>query len=147
MRYSHVALYVDDLSAAERFYVRTFAADVLFREGIDAEGVWRTLPLEAGWEDAARAGVDLHMVALRRNGVVFPLFLGETAQRIIGLQVAGDEIVEMRRRLPDEAEVLASNDEQLVFIDPFEVQWQVGSDTGFSSSGEIHGRWFSLPSP
>lgn len=144
MRYSHVALYVDDLRAAERFYTRALAADVLFREAVDASGVWRTLPLEAGWDEAARAGIDLHMVALTRDRLVFPVFLGPTAPRIIGLEVAGEEIEEMRRRLPDEAEVLASDEEQIVFADPFEVQWQVRSGAAFRSSGETRGRWFSL---
>jgi catechol 2,3-dioxygenase-like lactoylglutathione lyase family enzyme len=144
MRCSHVALYVDDLRAAEHFYTRAFAADVLFREAVDASGVWRTLPLEAGWDDAARAGVDLHMVALKRDDLVLPVFLGPTAPRVVGLDVAGEEIAEMRRRLPDEAEVLVSDEEQIVFGDPFDVQWQVRSGAQFRSSGEMHGRWFSL---
>lgn len=144
MRYSHVALYVDDLRAAERFYTRALAADVLFREAVDASGDWRTLPLEAGWDDAARAGFDLHMVALKRDHLVFPVFLGPTAPRIIGLEVTGEEIAEMGRRLPDEAKVLARDEEQIVFADPFDVQWQVRSCAAFRSSGEIKGRWFSL---
>jgi catechol 2,3-dioxygenase-like lactoylglutathione lyase family enzyme len=144
MRYSHVALYVDDLRAAERFYKHVFTAEVLFREAVDAHGVWHTLPLEAGWDDAERAGVELEMVALKRDDIVFPIFAGPTARRIIGLEVAGEEIAHMRRRLPDEAEVVGVNEQQLVFVDPFDVQWQVRTGAGFRSSGEIHGRWLSL---
>jgi catechol 2,3-dioxygenase-like lactoylglutathione lyase family enzyme len=145
MRFSHVALSVDDLRAAERFYTCAFAADVLFREAVDGKGVWRTLPAEAGWDDAARAGVEPHMVALKRDDIVFPVFVGPTVHRIIGLEVAHDEIEEMRRRLPDEAEIVAADEAQISFTDPFAVQWQVRSSPGFSSSGEMYGRWYSLP--
>ncbi len=144
MRYSHVALYADDLRAAERFYARVFAAEVLFREAVDANGVWHTLPLDSGWDDAARAGVELGMVALRRDEIVFPVFARRTAPRIIGLEVAGEEIAGMRGRLPDEAEVVAANERQLVFADPFGVEWQIRTRGGFHSSGEMHGRWLVL---
>jgi predicted enzyme related to lactoylglutathione lyase len=52
VRYCHVALYAEDLRAAEPFYGQTFAADVLFREAVDSDGVWHALPLDAGWEEA-----------------------------------------------------------------------------------------------
>lgn len=141
MRYSHVALYSDDLRAAEEFYRQVFAAEVLFREAVDRDGVWHTLPLEASWDDAEEAGIELHMVVLERNGIFLPIFGGRSAPRIIGLEATIEEIGAMRRRLPDETEVVTEGGPKLVFVDPFDVEWQVSAGTGFRSQGEMHGRW------
>jgi len=139
MRYTHVALHVDDLRAAEAFYRQVFDADVLFREAHD--GVWRTLPPDAGWEDAERAGTELHMVALGRDGIVLPLFAGTPTRRIIGIEASLDELESMRRRLPEDARLIGETAQTLVFSDPFDVEWQVRAGGGFQSSGELHGRW------
>lgn len=145
MRYSHVALYADDLRAAEDFYSRVFAAHVLFREVCGADGLWRALPPASGWDDAARAGVEIDMVALERDEIVFPIFAGRTVPRIIGLEVADEELAEMHGRLSPEAEIVAATEQQLVFTDPFDVEWQVRkTGVDFRSSGEIHGRWVSF---
>ncbi len=141
MRYSHVALYAADLRAAEAFYRRAFAADLLFREARDRAGVWHTLPLDASWEDAERAGIEIHMVALGRDAVVFPIFKGEPGPRIIGLAIDAEELAALRDRLPDEAKVLAESGDTLRFKDPFGVEWQVATVQRFRSSGEMHGRW------
>ncbi len=141
MRYSHVALYADDLRGAEEFYAQVFAAEVLFREAVGRDGVWHTLRREASWEDAEEAGIELQMVALRRDEIVLPVFAGRPAPRIIGLDASAEEIEGMRRRLPDAADVLTHSGRQLVFTDPFGVEWQVRADTDFRSQGEMHGRW------
>jgi catechol 2,3-dioxygenase-like lactoylglutathione lyase family enzyme len=52
---THVAIRVDGLSEAERYYRRLFGLEVAFREAETAEG-WKTLPQEAGWEEAEAAG-------------------------------------------------------------------------------------------
>lgn len=144
MRYRHVALYVDDLRGAEEFYRRVFAAEVRFRETVDADGVWRTLPLDAGWEEAAAAGIEVRMTFLQRDQFFLPVFAGRPARRIVGLHASAEEIRAMRARLPDGTSVLAEGDGRLVFADPFEVEWQVGAATAFRSSGELQGRWLVL---
>ena len=144
MRYRHVALYADDLRRAEDFYAHVFAAEVLFREAMSSDGVWQTLPLHATWDDAERAGIDLQLVVLRRDDIFLPVFLGESVPRIVGLEATVKEADEMRRRLPEEAQVLDESERQLVFADPFAVEWQVGIGTGFRSSGEMHGRWLAV---
>lgn len=144
MRVSHIALYAEDLRAAENFYARVFAAELLFREAVDGDGVWHTLPLSAGWDDATAVGIRVDLVVLRRDDLVLPVFAGRSSPRIIGLDVAAEEIEAMRARLPDEAHVLAEGEARLVFVDPFGVQWQVSAAAAFRSSGEIHGRWLPL---
>jgi hypothetical protein len=144
LRYKHVALYASDLRAAEVFYRQAFAAEVLFREAHDADGVWHTLPVKASWEDAERAGIELHMVVLVRDDISLPIFAGASVPRIIGLEVAVDEIADMRQRLPREAEVLSEGARSFVFSDPFDVEWQVSTTTAFRSSGEMYGRWLAL---
>ncbi len=141
MRYSHVALHAEDLRAAEEFYRQVFAAEVVFRESVDRDGVWHTLPLAHGWDEAEEAGIELHMVALARDEIVLPVFAGPSVPRIIGLDVTIDDIDRMRQHLPEEAEVVTDGERALVFRDPFEIEWQVSAATGFRSSGEMHGRW------
>ena len=66
-----------DLRAAENAYRRLFGIDaILFREGRLAAGEWATLPLGKGWEDADAAGIEVGMVALRRDEFVLALFQG-----------------------------------------------------------------------
>lgn len=144
MRVSHIALYAPDLRAAENFYARAFAAEFLFREAVDGDGLWHTLPLSAGWDDAIAAGIRVDLVVLRRDDLVLPVFAGRSLPRIIGLDVDADEIDAMRARLPEEAHVLTEDEARLVFVDPFGVEWQVSAAAPFRSSGEIHGRWLTL---
>ncbi len=71
----YIALYVPDVRAAEAFYRRAFGMDVVTRES-ERDGEWWTLPAGKSWDDAVAAGVDLGMVALRRDKLVLALFLG-----------------------------------------------------------------------
>ena len=103
----HIALFVPDLLAAEEFYRRVFAMDILFRESdVDGDENWHTLPRGKGWSDAARAGVELAMVALKRGEVVLALFLGNPQRgtvREICFGLPPDEIETIRARLREEA--------------------------------------------
>ncbi len=144
VRISHVALYAEDLRAAEAFYARAFAAELLFREAVDADGIWHTLPLDVGWDDAAAADIRIGMVAVRRDDLILPVFVGRSEPRIIGLKASADEIGALQERLPEQARVLAQKSTKVVFADPFSGEWQVSADTRFRSSGEMHGRWLAL---
>ena len=73
---THVALRVNGLSEAERYYQRLFGLEVAFREAETPEG-WRTLPQDAGWEEAEAAGISLSMCMLSRDG--FRLALEEVS--------------------------------------------------------------------
>ena len=119
MMYRHVAMYADDLRAAEDFYRLVFAAEVLFREAVSTNGLWATLPLGASWDDATEAGIEIEMVALGRDAFVLPIFAGRSASRIIGLEATIDEMRALRRRLPREAELVTEDERKLVFMDPF----------------------------
>lgn len=144
VRISHVALYAEDLRAAEAFYERAFAAELLFREAVDADGIWHTLPLDVGWDDAAAADIRIDMVAVRRDDLILPVFVGRSEPRIIGLKASADEIGALHARLPEQARMLTHNNAEIVFADPFGVEWQVSTGTRFRSSGEMHGRWLAL---
>ena len=117
---------------------------MLFREARDSRGVWRTLPLEAGWDDAEEAGIKLHMVALARDEIVLPIFAGRSGPRIVGLKATAEEIEGMRRCLPEEAVLVSEGEGKLEFADPFEVTWQLSAVSRFRSSGEMHGRWLAV---
>ena len=66
--YTHVALCVEGLREAESFYCDLFGLEVAWREAETPQG-WYTLPEPAGWDEAARAGIDLWIVMLYRDGM------------------------------------------------------------------------------
>ena len=63
---SHVAVRVNNLRDAERYYSRLFGLAVAFWEAETSDG-WRTLPEDASWDDAQAAGISLSMCLLSRN--------------------------------------------------------------------------------
>lgn len=76
--------------------------DLLFREA-EAGDDWATLPLDKGWEDADAAGIELSMVALRRDEFVPALFEGSPqpgAVHEICFGLEADKIDPVRARLP-----------------------------------------------
>ena len=141
----YVALHVPDLRAAEGFYREAFAMDLLFRESEHEDGTWHTLRADLDWDDADARGIDVDMVALRRDTLVLALFHGTPAPGTlfeICVGVTLDEADAIRARLVDEATVLESAAGWLRFRDPFGFRWAVQPhDAAFRSSGDIAGRW------
>ena len=141
----YVALYVPDLRAAEAFYREAFAMDLLFRESEREDGTWHTLRADLDWDDADARGVEMDMVALRRDALVLALFHGTPAPGTlveISIGVTSEKADAIRARLGAEATVLESASELLRFQDPFGFRWVVQPhDAVFRSSGEIAGRW------
>lgn len=140
----YVALHVPDLRAAEDFYREVFDLEPLFRESEDANGVWHTLP-ELDWDDACERGIDLGMVALRRDELVLALFRGAPAPGTVYelcLGVAPEELDDIRSRVERTATVLETAASWLRFQDPFGFRWALQpAAASFRSSGEISGRW------
>ena len=141
----YVALYVPDLRAAEGFYREAFAMDLLFRESESEDSSWHTLDADLDWDDADGRGIDVDMVALRRDSLVLALFHGTPAPGTlfeISIGVTPDEVDAIRARLAADATVLESAPGWLRFDDPFGFRWVVQPhDAVFRSSGEIAGRW------
>lgn len=143
----YIALFVPDLHAAEDFYRRLFGMDLLFREAKIGED-WATLPLEKGWEDAEAAGIELAMVALKRDDFVLALFQGAlrggtVLEFCFGL--AADQIEVVRARLPIDSTTLEYREGFLRFDDPFGFRWTLQKlQAAFRSSGEIAGRWLDV---
>jgi len=141
----YIALCVPDLRAAEGFYRRAFAMDLLFRESEREDGTWQTLRADLDWDDVDARGIDVEMVALRRDAVALALFHGTPAPGTlfeISIGVTPKEADAIRARLGAEATVLESTPEWLRFQDPFGFRWAVQPhDAVFRSSGEIAGRW------
>jgi catechol 2,3-dioxygenase-like lactoylglutathione lyase family enzyme len=148
-RASHVAITVPDLEHAEAYYQALFDMEVVTREELGPDGD-RQLPRDKDWSDARRAGIDLYMVALRREGFVLALFdeaspfIGELGLRpyrplFIGLDMPADEIARVRARLPGED----WDEESGGFRDRYGVGWQFGNGT-FSGTGDRIGRWLKI---
>ena len=146
--FGHLALFVSDLREAEAFYVRTFGMEVLFREAEREDGTWGTLPAGKAWDAATAAGVEIGMVALRRDQFVLPIFPGRSqsgAVLEIGIIVPPQEIDVIRGHLTEEAVIRRHEHGGLIFEDPFGFVWHInGTGDGFLSNGEIAGHWLDL---
>jgi catechol 2,3-dioxygenase-like lactoylglutathione lyase family enzyme len=143
----YLALYVPDLQAAEDFYRRVFGVEVLFRE-TEREGEWWTLPAETAWDEAVAAGIEVGMVALRREGFVLALFPG-TPQRgavhEVSIGLGADEIDSLRAHPPDGLHLLEQSNRFMRFEDPFGFRWVLQPpDAEFRSSGAIANRWLDV---
>jgi hypothetical protein len=119
--------------------------ELRFRESRAADGTWHTLRSSLDWDEAARRGISVDMLALNRDGFTLALFLGSPPpgalyETCIG--VARAEIAELRARAAGSATILDSGEEWLRFRDPFGFCWSVQTfDAPFLSSGELAERW------
>lgn len=145
--FRHLAIVVPDPRAAEEYYCRVFAMEVVGREAEAADGEWYSLPPDKGWADAEAAGIELGFVALRRDHVVLPLFRGPAIPgqiHAVGLVMDAQSIGELRARLPASATVEAAEPAYLEFVDPFGIRWQISTNRRFRTSGDISGRWLEV---
>lgn len=145
--YRHVALLVGDLRAAEDHYAELFDMELLFREGPLPDGRWASLSPHAGWDDVETAGVEIAMVALRRDEFVLALFAAEPSglqTYALGLVMDQDEIEQVSRRLQGEAVVEARSEQALSFVDRFAVRWQLATTRAFTGAGEREGLWLEV---
>jgi hypothetical protein len=100
------------------------------------------------WDDALAAGVEIHMVALRRDDLCSHSFAAHPSQaRSHEVSIALDpaEIDRLRERPPAGLEILEHDDGFLRFEDPFGfVGVLQRQDAEFRSSGQIAGRWLDV---
>lgn len=144
----HVALFVPGLQAAEKYYKSLFNMDLIGREAELKDGLWYTLPFDQGWNDARAAGIELNMVALRKDKIVLALFAGDAPQGqvfAIGLSLSQDEISGIRSRLPADVMIEADQPDNLEFLDSYQILWQISvPDDEFQTAGKIAGRWLEI---
>ena len=144
----HIALFVPDLRAAERYYQSIFDMELIGREAELADGLWYTLPFDKGWDEADAADIKLDMLALRKDEFGLALFSSDAPPgqvNVIGLRMPVDEIARVRARLPGDTQVLEDEPDYLEFRDPYQITWQImfpGSK--FSTAGVFANRWLKL---
>lgn len=142
----HIAITVPDLEEAETYYAHLFDMELITREALTEDGD-RQLPLGKTWADAETAGIDLYMLALRRDRFVLALF-AETSEHVdgvrrplyVGLRMTDREVAELRRRLLH-GEVW--DEQEGGFRDRYGIGWQVSSEGEFRGSG-ARGRWIAI---
>jgi catechol 2,3-dioxygenase-like lactoylglutathione lyase family enzyme len=154
--FTHVAIRVERLREAEAFYCGLLELKVAWREAETPQG-WSTLPDSAGWDDAERAGIDLGVVMLYRDGLRLALEAAESVSKDgqlshVGLFGDEDELQRLRERAGGaRCEVVVDREQTLIFDDPFGVRWEVNSfaydDPPSMSTGARTGRWLDLPPP
>ncbi len=150
---THVALRVQNLREAEAFYQRLFGLAVAWREAPVGDS-WRTLPEDAGWDDAEAAGIALRLVMLYDRGFALALEASDDAApggRLshLGLQVSTDELDRMRRIAPQIGCTVTTHRSAVVIIDdPYDVRWEVTTDAyddpPLMSTGARTGNWIDL---
>jgi catechol 2,3-dioxygenase-like lactoylglutathione lyase family enzyme len=144
----HIAVYVPDLRSAEHYYRSVFDMALIGREAELADGLWYTLPFDKSWDQARAAGIELGMLALRKDRFVLALFRGDApAGQIfgIGLMMLAEEIAMVRGRLPADTQISEDAPDRLEFRDPFRIMWQIsvpGAD--FRTAGDFAKRWLKL---
>jgi catechol 2,3-dioxygenase-like lactoylglutathione lyase family enzyme len=151
MRYRHIALFVgDDLRGAEEYYCGLFEMQVAVREALVTnephKGQWGQLPLDATWDDAVAAGVDIGMVALERGDVTLPLFAAQpTGERFyaIGLVMEPEEITAVTDRMNGEL-IESRTDRWLAFVDRYGVRWQLSDSGPFLGAGTSRDVWLEV---
>lgn len=144
---SHIALFVPDLQEAEKFYRGLFDMDLIGREMEMEDGLSYTLPFDKGWDDARAAGLELNMLALRKDGFVLALFKGEKPLGqvyVIGLGMSEEEISSIHSRIPPSIPILQFRQGFLEFMDPYQIIWQIGVNPVFRVSGDFADRWIEL---
>lgn len=147
--FRHVALVVPDLRAAEEYYQSVFNMELIGREAELDGGLWYTLPFDKGWDEAQAAGIELGMLALRKDQFVLALFKGDAPSgqvAVIGLKMPMEEIVRVRDRLPRDAQVSdRAPTNYLEFRDPYQIVWQISlPESEFRTSGHSANRWLRL---
>jgi catechol 2,3-dioxygenase-like lactoylglutathione lyase family enzyme len=147
--FGHIALFVPDLRKAETLYQKTFDMQLLMREAVLDDQKWYTLPADKGWDDAKVSGVQLGMIALRRDAFVLALFQGkplpEKTVLEIGIVMPAEAIATVRDRLPDTVELVEHSYGDLMFRDPFGYLWHMWPEgEAFQSNGDLAGRWLEV---
>lgn len=146
--FRHLALFVPDLRAAEEYYQSIFDMQLIGREAEQADGLWYTLPFNKGWEEAKAAGIELGMLALRKDQFVLALFKGGASPGqvgFIGLKMPSEEIARVKDRLPEDAEMSDNGPNYLEFRDPFQIVWQISvPESEFRTSGHSANRWLKF---
>ena len=142
-----IALVVPDLRVAEEYYRSLFSMQLIGREAQLEDGLWYTLPFDKGWDDAIAAGIELGMLALKKDQFVLALFSGDAPKGqvfAIGLSLPPNEIAGVRSRLPAGTEVDTDEPQRLEFRDPYQITWQISPGDDFRTAGDFANRWLEL---
>jgi catechol 2,3-dioxygenase-like lactoylglutathione lyase family enzyme len=145
MDFTHIGLVLPDIRQAEDFYRSLFGMEVVCREAITPAG-WKTLDQSIGWERANELGLDIAMIVLaklpfalaieRSNAgeVVAPshtgLFIAEPAFSKVKTEV-------LQMGLPYKSDI----PQRFVFTDPFQVWWEITSDTKLYTARDRGAGW------
>ena len=69
-----LAIYVPELKQSEQYYRQLYDMEVITREVERGNGLWYALPKDKGWADAGKVGIEIGILALRREEFVLAMF-------------------------------------------------------------------------
>ena len=144
----HIAVFVPNLRSAEHYYQSVFDMELVGREAELSDGLWYTLPFDRGWDEAEAAGIELGMLALRKDEFCLALFRGDARPgqvNVIGLRMPIEEIAKVRARLPQGTQISEAAPDYVEFRDPYQITWQIMLPTSkFRTAGDFANRWLKL---
>jgi catechol 2,3-dioxygenase-like lactoylglutathione lyase family enzyme len=144
----HIALIIPDLQDAERYYRTVFDMEFIRREAELPDGLCYTLPFDKGWDEVKAAGIELGMLALRKDKFVLALFRGDKATGqvfVIGIQMPTEEIARVRAHLPNGVQIDGGSPDSLEFRDSYQITWQISTPGDkFRTSGDWANQWLKL---
>lgn len=130
---NHIALRVQDLAKAERFYTDFLAMDLLGRARGGPEGLLQPLDGTYTWDEATRSGTEADVAYLRNGPLTLALHrLGRGARLErslldhISIRLDAIAFTELKGQvLVRSFEVLATAETAFMFRDPFGFVWEV----------------------
>ncbi|MGH2534982.1 MAG: VOC family protein [Thermomicrobiales bacterium] len=130
---NHIALRVQDLAKAERFYTDFLAMDLLGRARSGPNGLLQALDGSYAWDEAVRTGTEADVSYLRNGPLTLALhWLGRGARLErslldhISIRLDATAFTELKGQvLVRSFEMLATAETAFMFRDPFGFVWEV----------------------
>lgn len=130
---NHLAIRVQDLARAERFYTEFMAMDLMARARSGPSGAMELLDGSYSWEEATRTGTEADVSYMRNGPLMLALHrLGRGARLErsildhISIRVDATTFTELKGQvLVRSFEMLATAETAFMFRDPFGIVWEV----------------------
>jgi catechol 2,3-dioxygenase-like lactoylglutathione lyase family enzyme len=130
---NHLALRVQDLARAERFYTEFLSMELMARARSGADGAMELLDGSYSWEEATRTGTEADVSYLRNGPLMIALHRLGGGARLerslldhISIRLDARAFTELKGQiLMHSFEMLATAETAYMFRDPFGIVWEV----------------------
>jgi catechol 2,3-dioxygenase-like lactoylglutathione lyase family enzyme len=145
-RFDHVALKVQDLSRAERFYQTFFGMDIVYR-AYREDGRWEQVDASFDWSRSIYTGPFPEIVRLENGPVAIVLVDAGMAQPLyenridhISVVVSPEVLARIRGKALFQSFTIREDGQRAFqFVDPFGLVWQLIAEQGAAIEAGRHG--------